>query len=69
MAGNPHSSAEYFNGGAVQITVERGTPIIDVSGWESHEELRRLGVAEADIYNLPIDALVRYNQTSDWYAS
>jgi hypothetical protein len=67
MAGNPYSSAEYFSGGALQIVVEQGTPVIDVTDWNIRRRLERLGLSIEDIYNLPIDAVVHYSLESEWY--
>jgi hypothetical protein len=67
IAGNPHSSITYFAGGGVQVVLAPGTPVIDVTDSDVQRRMGELGLTNGDIYNLPLDAVVRYSEGSDWY--
>ena len=41
--------------------------MIDLTSNETVQRMRELGVTEAAIHNLPIDAVVRYNSNRDGY--
>jgi len=67
IAGNPYSSVEYFNGGGLQVVLAPGTKMIDLTDSLTQKRMRELGVTRSDIYNLPLDAVVRYQDRSDWF--
>ena len=67
IAGNPHSSITYFAGGGVQVVLAPGTPVIDVTDSGVQRRMHELGLTNSDIYNLPLDAVVRYSEGSDWF--
>jgi len=67
IAGNPLSSISYFSGGGLQVVLGSGTPMIDLTDPEVRRRMLVLGLDRSDIYNLPLDAVVRYNERSDWY--
>jgi hypothetical protein len=67
IAGNPSSSASYFKGGAVEAVLAPGTPLIDLTDQNTRDAMSQLGLGDADIKNLPINAVVKYNTSYDWY--
>ena len=68
VAGNPSSSSTYFKGGITQVVIETGTPMIDLTRPDIMVRMDALGLEMDDVYNLPVDAVVRYNAQYDWYA-
>jgi hypothetical protein len=68
VAGNPSSSSNYFKGGITQVVLAPGTPMIDLTRLDTRARLAALGLETDDIYNLPVDAVVRYGEVYDWYA-
>jgi|GEM_PF-1842291 len=66
IAGNPHSSLDFFSGGGLQAVISQGTPMIDLTDPVTQARMNELGLTRSDIYNLPLDAVVRYNAKDDW---
>ena len=66
IAGDPLSSLNYFRGGATQVILEPGARVLDLTDPRIEEALEDAGIRRADVLNLPIDAVVRYDSTADW---
>jgi len=66
IAGDPLSSLNYFRGGATQVILEPGTRVLDLTDPRIEEALEDAGIRRADVLNLPIDTVVRYDSTADW---
>jgi hypothetical protein len=66
IAGDPLSSLSYFRGGSTQVLLEPGARVLDLTDPRIEDALDDAGIRRADVLNLPIDAVVRYDSTADW---
>ena len=66
IARDPLSSLDYFSGGATRVVLSPGTRVLDLSDPRIEDALDAAGIRRADVKNLPLDIVVKYDGMANW---
>ncbi len=66
IASDPLSSLDYFSGGATRVHLAPGTRVLDLSNPVIEDSLEMAGIRRADVKNLPLDVVVKYDGMANW---
>lgn len=67
VADNLVTSKNFFNGGLVEVALEKGTKLININDTAIKNALKAMGISTQLFYDLPLNLVVYYNQDFRWY--
>ena len=67
VADNIHSSSHYFTGSMIEVVLEKGTKVLDIRNPDVEDGLYKRNISLRELFDLPIDATVKYDDFHSWY--